>query len=596
VLLILATAVAGVAEPIRPVIPYTLRTNLMAPARYTFRFALFDAAVGGTEVWSEEVELDLPAKTSTIYLGTVNDLGTVDFSQQLWIEVRRHMIIGTPTTSYWSLSGPIVFEPLPVVPYAMWSVGGPAGPPGEPGLIGPPGPAGPVGPSGIQGPAGPQGIQGPSGPQGPQGFKGDMGGTGPAGPPGPNNAAGTECQPGYYVVGFSADGKIKCQRLTLPLFAPILDPIGDKMAIAGKSLHFVVSAIDPNFDPLTYSAVGIPAGSSLDPATGIFVWDVPTAGTYPVTFTVSDGGLNDSESITITVKPLLITASAGFGGSIDPAGEVVLLWGTDQAFTISASAGFTLDKVIVDDVSVGAVTSYTFTGVQTDHTILALFLPDTAVDCRACHDGSVSLAPNVMAYWDGSWWDSALGGLNSTNQGGHGDPDERVSALCIDCHDVTSPPHTHMDGVLNSVELRLNLNANSAHLQSFFFGPEAEPYSVQVNFDAGCYLACHAPIGIKDCRHAKDSEPALNAVWFGSHATRSDGESIGVPVDSDLTTRAGTEEPDFAPCITCHNPHGTGNTNHKGMASTNSNFMIRREIGGGDWWNDAMPYCLTCHQ
>ncbi len=240
----------------------------------------------------------------------------------------------------------------------------------------------------------------------------------------------------------------------------------------------------------------------------------------------------------------------------------------------------------VDGSLAGVAGSYTFTAVDTDHTIHAAFQPEGPPDCRICHNGSLTLAPNVMTYWDGSWWDSTQGGLNSTQQGGHGDPDNVAARFCIDCHDVSSPPDTHQDGVLNSVEQRLNLNDNTAHLRSFFFNTEAEDYDVQVNFDNGCFYGpaggqCHAALagyGFKDMRHAKDGDPAPNAVWFGSHTTRTDGETAGVPIDSDLTTRAGTNEPDYAPCIACHNPHGTGNTNHKGTAAANSNVMIRPEI------------------
>ncbi len=224
--------------------------------------------------------------------------------------------------------------------------------------------------------------------------------------------------------------------------------------------------------------------------------------------------------------------------------------------------------------------------------------------CEGCHDGSVALAPNVMSYWDGSWWDSTQGGLDSTQQGGHGDPDGVAIRLCADCHDVSQPACSHVNGTLNSVELRQNLNGNTAHLRTFFFDTESEDYHVQINFDSGCFNGppggqCHAFLsgfGFKDMRHAKDSDPVANAVKFGTHITRSDGEAAGIPIDSDLTTRASTAEPDYAPCIACHNPHGTGNTNHKGAVATQSNKMIRREMGGGDWWRNSTPFCTVCHQ
>jgi hypothetical protein len=83
--------------------------------------------------------------------------------------------------------------------------------------------------------------------------------------------------------------------------APVLASIGDKGVSENASLSFSLSATDPDGDLLIYSAAGLPSGASL--ADRIFTW-TPTydqAGSYPVTFTVSDGELTDSQQITITV-------------------------------------------------------------------------------------------------------------------------------------------------------------------------------------------------------------------------------------------------------------------------------------------------------
>ena len=68
-----------------------------------------------------------------------------------------------------------------------------------------------------------------------------------------------------------------------------------------------------------------------------------------------------------------ITASAGAGGTITPSGAVVVNDGSNRAFTIAAGSGYTIANVVVDSVSQGAITSYTFTNVTTDHTISATF-------------------------------------------------------------------------------------------------------------------------------------------------------------------------------------------------------------------------------
>ena len=70
-----------------------------------------------------------------------------------------------------------------------------------------------------------------------------------------------------------------------------------------------------------------------------------------------------------------ITASAGSNGTIDPVGAVSVAHGASQSFTITPDPDYAVQDVLVDDVSVGAVTSYPFTNVTTDHTIAASFMP-----------------------------------------------------------------------------------------------------------------------------------------------------------------------------------------------------------------------------
>ena len=69
----------------------------------------------------------------------------------------------------------------------------------------------------------------------------------------------------------------------------------------------------------------------------------------------------------------VIHATAGANGSIAPGGDVSVNIGADQAFTITADAGYEIEDVKVDGASQGAISTYTFTNVQEDHTIEATF-------------------------------------------------------------------------------------------------------------------------------------------------------------------------------------------------------------------------------
>ena len=74
-----------------------------------------------------------------------------------------------------------------------------------------------------------------------------------------------------------------------------------------------------------------------------------------------------------------ITASAGAGGTIDPAGDVSVPPGGSQSFTITPNACYQIADVVVDGNSLGAMTSHTFDDVDANHTITATFAPDLSV-------------------------------------------------------------------------------------------------------------------------------------------------------------------------------------------------------------------------
>jgi hypothetical protein len=90
------------------------------------------------------------------------------------------------------------------------------------------------------------------------------------------------------------------------VFRPSFDSIGAKKIAVGESLQFTVLARSPDANAkLTYSASALPAGATFDPSTQSFSW-TPTkaqAGAHTVKFTVNDGVLPVSTSVTISVSP-----------------------------------------------------------------------------------------------------------------------------------------------------------------------------------------------------------------------------------------------------------------------------------------------------
>lgn len=68
-----------------------------------------------------------------------------------------------------------------------------------------------------------------------------------------------------------------------------------------------------------------------------------------------------------------ITASAGAGGAIAPSGTVSLKYGANQTFNITPNKGYQVAYVLVDGVSIGAQSSYTFVNITANHAIAANF-------------------------------------------------------------------------------------------------------------------------------------------------------------------------------------------------------------------------------
>lgn len=90
-------------------------------------------------------------------------------------------------------------------------------------------------------------------------------------------------------------------------------------------------------------------------------------GNYTVVFV--DGTLTIDERPVYTIK-----ATAGIHGSITPSGDVDVLHGGSQTFTIAANRGYAISNVKIDGVSIGAVKSYTFENVTGNHTIDVTFM------------------------------------------------------------------------------------------------------------------------------------------------------------------------------------------------------------------------------
>lgn len=190
--------------------------------------------------------------------------------------------------------------------------------------------------------------------------------------------------PGYYIASVTYDGNTYdfTQDLAPTTFTVPFLSIEENHTISATFAQYIFTvtvnagangAIAPATSTFAYGATPTFA---ITPDAGYSIVDVTVDGTSvgavsTYTFTALDA--DHTIAATFAANTYTIAATAGNGGTITPAGNTTVAYNANQTYTISASAGYHVSNVFVDGASVGAVTSYTFTGVTANHTIYAAF-------------------------------------------------------------------------------------------------------------------------------------------------------------------------------------------------------------------------------
>jgi hypothetical protein len=170
-------------------------------------------------------------------------------------------------------------------------------------------------------------------------------------------------------------------------------------------------AITAEFTPIEYTVTATAGtGGSISPtakfpygsdptytiaaAEGYTIADVSVDGVSQgalTSYTFTDIAADHTISATFTPNAsYTITVTQAANGTITP-GTVSVLGGTNKQFSITPAAGYRVEKVIVDGVTVGYGTTYTFTNVQANHNITATFVADGfTITAYAGSYGSIS--------------------------------------------------------------------------------------------------------------------------------------------------------------------------------------------------------------
>jgi hypothetical protein len=124
---------------------------------------------------------------------------------------------------------------------------------------------------------------------------------------------------------------------------------------------------------------------------------------FDVTIEATEGSYSGASNA-FMVNPT-VSASAGAGGSISPSGIVSVNFGATQTFYITASLGYSIEDVLVNGSSVGAVNSYTFDNVKGECTISATFTSTTSPTPVSTPAQTASPSPaRIETPWPTSVW------------------------------------------------------------------------------------------------------------------------------------------------------------------------------------------------
>jgi uncharacterized repeat protein (TIGR02543 family) len=192
---------------------------------------------------------------------------------------------------------------------------------------------------------------------------------------------------GYYLTGVLVDG---VAQTPVPPSYTFTNVIANHTISATFGSNPVITASAGTGGSITPSgSVSVTYGAdqtfTFTPTAGYYVSAVTVDGAnvgLPNSYTFHNVTANHSIAVAFAQGSYTITATAGVGGTLTSGGTIVssgssqdflVSYGGSRPFTIAPIPGYSITSVVVDGLSQGAITSYTFTNVQANHTIVANF-------------------------------------------------------------------------------------------------------------------------------------------------------------------------------------------------------------------------------
>jgi hypothetical protein len=125
-----------------------------------------------------------------------------------------------------------------------------------------------------------------------------------------------------------------------PNHAPVFDAVGNRTVGQGLTLNFQVHATDPDGQPVTYSALGLPPGATFNTGTRTFDWtpSFSQSGNFTARFRAADNFLiaaADTETVVISVSSR--APGSNTAPVLSPITDKSTHVGTSLSFTVTAT-------------------------------------------------------------------------------------------------------------------------------------------------------------------------------------------------------------------------------------------------------------------
>lgn len=155
-----------------------------------------------------------------------------------------------------------------------------------------------------------------------------------------------------------------------------VNPFDILAAFVGNECRGVISPLDPPNEDFFFLSVG----SNISGELLTFKAYLASTGeivnlneSFQFVILGEVGTMVDPFIYTCETSTYVISAVANQNGSISPSGNIVINPGDNQTFIITPNNNYNIANILVDGQSVGAVSTYTFTNVTSNHSIEATF-------------------------------------------------------------------------------------------------------------------------------------------------------------------------------------------------------------------------------